>query len=194
MDKGERLDRALEAAVALLEGAPSKRLQVTNLNKGLFYLDLVALRDTGDTLTGAPYVALKQGPVLDQYKVDLIPSLMAAGFARQDDQGMEKPVVLLKPCESYHYMDDYLRSMAAAIARHVASKTAASISEFSHQNPGWIAAFEDGQGINVSPRRINMMLAMQQILDRDPWLDEPADEDVLRAFAESRSPKSEREV
>ena len=43
MDKGERLDRALEAAVALLEGAPSNRLQVTNLNKGLFYLDLVLM-------------------------------------------------------------------------------------------------------------------------------------------------------
>jgi uncharacterized phage-associated protein len=185
MDKGEKLDRALEAAAALLEGAPSNRLQVTNLNKALFYLDLVALRDTGRTLTGCTYVALNQGPVLDGYKDDLIPALEASGIARQDDHGMEKPIVLIKHVESFQYMDDSLRSAAATIAQHVASKTAASISEISHKNPGWIAAFEDGQGIGELPQRINMVLALDQVLSRDPWLDEPADEEVLRAFAES---------
>lgn len=185
MDKGEKLDRAIEATGALLQSAPSRRLQVTNLNKGLFYLDLVALRDCGATLTRCTYVALKQGPVLHNYKDDLIPALKASGIALQDDKGMEKPVVLLKEIESFVFMDDGLRTAAATIARHVGSRSAAEISEFSHLNPGWISAYAEGQEIGNPPQRINMTLALQQIIDADPWLDEPADEEVLRAFAAS---------
>jgi hypothetical protein len=175
MDAMEKLDRLVEVTAALLEGAPSHRLQITNLNKALFYLDLVALKETGETITGADYVALPQGPAVDGYKKTLIPALENMGVAEQDRDGMGKPVVLKRPPKSYHYLDDHLRARAAEVSAFVARKTAAQISDLSHGNPGWKIAFDKGQGQQKKAERINMMVAMQQIVEHDPWLDEKPD-------------------
>lgn len=183
MDTMEKLDRLAEAVAALLEGAPGHRLNTTNLNKALFYLDLVALRDTGAMITRASYVAFRQGPVVDDYKRTLLPALENMGIAQQDKVGMDKPVVLKTAPTSYHYLDDHLRARAADVAAFVARKTASQISHLSHENPGWKIAWERGQKQEKSAVPINMYIAMQQVADRDPWLDEPADEAMKEAFA-----------
>lgn len=185
MNNQEKMERLIEATVALLESAPSQRLQVTNLNKALFYLDLVALRDTGETLTRCRYVALEQGPVVDGYRDKLIPALVKKGLAHQDEVGKEKPVVLTRAIDSYRFMDDHLRAAAAQVAGYVAGKSAAGISRTSHGNPGWQIAYEHGSGINASPKPINMLVAMQQIMDTDPWMAAPPDEECEAAFQEA---------
>lgn len=186
-EKAERRRRRIEAAVALLQSAPGQRMQITNLNKALFYLDLAALRDTGRTITGNRYLALPQGPVFDGYKDQLIPDLIDEGLARQDDEGMAQPVVLTRKLDSFHYhfLDDHLRSLAARVAPAVAAETAASISDISHKNPGWRLAYAQGHQRGYPPCAINMFIAMQQIASDDPWLTEPAetDRDVDDAFA-----------
>src|SRR5262245_21678262 len=119
-------DRLIEATVALLASAPGRRMQVTNINKGLFYLDLAALRDTGQTITKNVYLALKQGPIMHRYQDLLVKDLSAAGLLRQDTTGMGKPLVLSKYSRrSYRYMDDHLRSVAMLVAVTVAGQTAA---------------------------------------------------------------------
>ena len=183
MEALERLNRLAEATAALLEGAPGHRLQITNLNKALFYLDLVALRDTGQTITGAEYVALPQGPAVDGYKKELIPALDHMGVAEQDNDGMGKPVVLKMAPKSYHFLDDHLRARAQEVAAFVARKTAAQISDLSHDNPGWKIAFDKGQGQQKKAERINMLVAMQQIVEHDPWLDETPDATLRESFA-----------
>jgi uncharacterized phage-associated protein len=181
-DKLEKQERLLEATVALLESAPGHRMQITNLNKALFYLDLAALRDTGKTITGNRYLALDQGPVLDGYKDNLIPALTSAKLARQDVEGMSQPVVLTKSLESYRYLDDHLRGLALRVAEKIATETASSVSDLSHKNPGWIMAYEQGQKQGLPPVAINMLIAMQQVVERDKWLDTPASKELEDIF------------
>ena len=88
----EKSLRLVEAAAVLLEGAPHHALNVTNLNKALFYLDLVALRDRGDTITRTTYLALTQGPVVAKYPTRLVQALENARLARQITSGMAKPI------------------------------------------------------------------------------------------------------
>lgn len=183
-DGKQTQERLIEAAVALLDGAPGRRMQITNLNKALFYLDLVALRDTGKTITDNVYLAFERGPVMDGYKEKLIGALEKAGLARQDIDGMSEPVVLTGSLPSYHYMDDYLREKAGEVARKVASVTAGRISIESHKNWGWkFADARQKKNGSGTPQRINMFIAMQQLCDKDPWLAEPPDEEVNAAFA-----------
>lgn len=182
-EEKEAQDRLIEATAALLENAPGRRMQITNLNKALFYLDLAALRDTGHTITKNVYVALPQGPVMNGYKEQLVRSLSTLGVLRQDDDGMGKPVVLRREVESYHYMDDHLRGLAATVAATIARRTAAAVSKISHENPGWRIAFARGQGKGAAPAPINLRVALQQISGDDDWLDQPADEELQSIFA-----------
>jgi uncharacterized phage-associated protein len=177
-EENETKERLTEATVALLENAPGRRMQITNLNKALFYLDLAALRDTGRPLTDNVYVAMNQGPVMDGYRENLIAGLSEAKLVRQDDNGMGKPVVLIGAVDSYRFMDDHLRGLAAKISVVVAAASAGDISDHSHKNPGWQIAFERGAKRGGAPAPINMFVAMQQIAQKDPWLREPADEQL----------------
>lgn len=139
-------ERLIDAVVAVLTAAGGE-LQIVNLNKALFYFDLVALRDTGRTYTGANYVALKNGPAVDGVLVD---ELVKRGIVDQ----IEERVVLRKGAPLRH------------LDRAVAAGTWASGT--SDRNPGWAAARRVGDGA-----RINLVLAMQQIVDDDPWVDAP---------------------
>jgi Protein of unknown function (DUF4065) len=179
MEYRDDQEKLVEAAVALLESAPGQRMQVTNLNKGLFYLDLTALRDRGETLTGRAYLAMRQGPVLHGYRDELIPELTARDLARQDDEGMGKPVVLTGRLQSFRFMDDYLRAKAKDVAQFVASHSAGGISERSHKNPGWTIAWEKGGKRNLAPAPIDMLIALQEIVDSDPWVSERSDDEFI---------------
>lgn len=180
MDDPEKTARLIEAAVALLEGAPGRRMQITNLNKALFYLDLAALRDTGETITHNDYVAMDKGPVVNEYKT-LVKELAKRNLAHQDVVGLEQPVVLDEPLKTYRYLDDFARSLAAQVASFVASHSAAGVSDLSHRNPGWQMAFNKSRGRKRAPAPIDMYLAMQQLADKDPWLVEEPDQEFLDA-------------
>jgi uncharacterized phage-associated protein len=182
MDDAEKKARVFEAIAALLDGAPGRRMQITNLNKALFYMDLAALRDTGATITDAVYLALDNGPVLNNYK-QIVQDLTEEKIAHQDVDGLEKPVVLDQPLNTYHYLDDHGRALAVRIANFIAQQSAREVSKLSHSNPGWLVAFNKGRARNLAPAPIDMFLALQQLGDDDPWLNEPPDEAFQKAIS-----------
>lgn len=179
----EKTMRLLEAASALLESAPSRRLNIVVFNKALFYLDLLALRDFGHTATGSTYLALPMGPVVAKYEKRLVKALTNAGIARQVTDGMAKPVELVSPLSEYHHLTPEERKYASAIAASVGKHTSADVSEFSHENLGWRHAFENGNKLGKPAAPIDMHLALQQVCDDDPWLTEPADDALVAAAA-----------
>ena len=97
--------RLLEAAAALLSAAKDKRLNTTNLNKAVFYLDLFALRYLGAPVTRSAFIALKLGPVVAKYEKRLIKPLMEEGIAVQEEEGMAKPIRLVREPSS-HFLSD----------------------------------------------------------------------------------------
>ncbi len=168
----------LEAAAVLLEGAGGSLL-TTSLNKALFYLDLHALLDTGATVTGETYVALRAGPVVEGYRERLIGELERTRIAMQDDDNPSyMPVILRHPVKPTR-LGAGLVAMAHTIGRWAASKQAVELSDFSHENPAWQLAWDRGSGQGSS---IDMRLAIQQLADADPWLDEPLSPSEKSAF------------
>lgn len=160
-------ERLIDAAIAVLEGAGG-RLDITNLNKSLFYFDLVMLRDVGATFTKAEYVALPRGPVVQDYRTDLVEALVRGGFATQGNDGMAKPVVL-KDERPHRFATDHVSviDVARKMGAKAKTRTATQLSEYSHENLGWKRAITRGNGTPI-----NMLLAMQQIAEVDPWLSE----------------------
>jgi hypothetical protein len=186
---GEKEQRLVEAAMAVLQATPKQELKIVLLNKALFYLDLIALRDTGDTVTHAAYIALQQGPVVAKYDERLIPALERRGLATQVMDGYAKPIRVKTQLTAFQYLTSELRSVAAEIGKEVADLTSTAASNFSHDNAGWQVAYNAGLGGGGKPKAINMTLAMQQLEDesgdRDPWLDETPDKQLLKAFLEA---------
>lgn len=158
----------LQAAAWLLKYANGE-LTRTNLNKALFYFDLAWYRDTGATYTGATYVALPRGPVVDGYKVHVVEALVREGLAAQHIvrwNGVEAK--LLRVADDVEGPDDpRLELVLRQVAEFVGPMTADAISEVSHDNLGWRAAIRNGDGTPI-----NMLLALQQLGPRDPWLSE----------------------
>jgi hypothetical protein len=188
-DAREREERLVEAAMAVLQATPDQELKIVLLNKALFYLDLVALRDTGETVTHATYVALKQGPVVAKYPERLVPALEKRGLALQGQDGDAKPVRVTKVLSEFQYLVGELRDVAEAIGKKVAGLTSAQASNFSHDNPGWQVAYSTGLGAGSRVKTIDMTLAMQQLddapADRDSWLDANPDDELLKAFRDA---------
>lgn len=182
-----RRERLVEAAARLLEAAGGS-LHITSLNKALFYLDLFALRDLGRTVTETTYLALPAGPVAAKYESRLVRALEDAGLAQQDeaeDSGA-KPVCLLASPETKLVAGEALL-LSKRIGAWASRKTAASLSELSHRNSGWQMAWDRGLGAKKPAQPINLSIAMQQVLDADPWLDESPDADAAAAFADADS-------
>jgi hypothetical protein len=173
VDKAEKGERLVEAGAAVLSGFASRRANVTVLQKVLFYTDLFALRDTGETVTRSAYIALPQGPVVSQYEGRLIRPMTKRGIADQIVEGMAKPIVL-KQEPKYRLLSASEVAAARDTARAFDARkmTSAGASKLSHENPGWMLAWSQGLGgPDRKPKPINMVLAMQQILDADSWLD-----------------------
>ena len=74
-----------------------------------------------------------------------------------------------------HAMTPEIRDVAREVAEFCARKTVTSLSDISHKNPGWDIAWKEGQRKGCV-RPINMLIAMQQIVDDDPWMQRPLDE------------------
>jgi hypothetical protein len=172
----ERRSRLLEAASQVLAAAPDQRLNTVNLNKALFFLDLAALRDLGETITGNAYIALHWGPVIAKYRERLITALEEEGIAEQEDEGdtLSKPIRLRRAIDRKFIPEGFLYTLERVVA-WVSSQSAVGISDHSHENPGWEHAYRTGLGSEKDrrPKSIDMNLALQQFAERDPWLDEP---------------------
>lgn len=183
----EKKQRIAEASWLLLDRAPGRRLKLVPLNKGLFYLDLCALRDLGYTFTKATYLALPFGPVVADYPKRLVRTLEDRGIARSEQgpaEELAKPMVLLA-APQLAYADEYVREKAAEIFESVGKMSSGRASDFSHKNPGWKLAYKAGLGSGKKAMPINMAIAMQQIVDSDPWLVQPLGMRAERAIRQA---------
>jgi uncharacterized phage-associated protein len=172
-----RTFRVVEAAMAILQATPGKRLGITVLNKALFYAELCTLRDTGQPLTGFDFLALPQGPVLAHYERALVRALEKNGLAEQAADGWEKPVLVRRAMEKFDHLTAEERGIAELVARKIHDKSATWVSEYSHENLAWQHAFRIGVGT-----RIDMDVALQQVVEDDPWMDEDVDAVVEESF------------
>ena len=87
----------------------------------------------------------------------IVPRALSVRGRRRPDPGFGRHVVFLRP----------------------ASRQA---SDFSHENSGWQLAW-DTYGRTGKPTAVNMRIALQQIVEDDPWIDLPLlnDDDILAA-------------
>lgn len=183
MDPNEKCERLIEAASAILNAAPRQRLNAVVLNKALFYLDLASLRDHGATITQNTYVALQQGPVVAKYPQRLIGKLEELGIAKQfSEWDGSKPVVLENRPQHFQYIDADALILVSAVTSYFADLSSAAASEFSHDNPGWQLAWDEYRRTGA-PTAVNMRIALQQIVEDDPWMDVPLldDNEILAA-------------
>ena len=182
MDANEKSERLVEVASAVLDAAPNRRLNTVVLNKAIFYLDLASLRDRGELLTGNAYIALQQGPVVAQYQKRLIDRLEARGIAHQVDEWDGSKPVTLTALPEYRFLDEPARVQASRVTAFFANQTSKEASDYSHENPGWLLAWAE-YGRTGKPCSINMQVALQQILQEDPWMDQPllGAKDILAA-------------
>jgi uncharacterized phage-associated protein len=183
MDAQEKSDRLIETAIAALSASPSHRLNAVVLNKALFYIDLASLRDHGATLTGNTFVAIQWGPVIAKYAQRLIGPLESRGIARQTSEwDGSKPIVLEARPSEFHFISAESLLLVSDVVTFFADATSRRASEFSHQNPGWQLAWSEFRRTG-RPCAIDMRVAMQQIIEDDPWMDVPLadDDEVLRA-------------
>ena len=183
MESNDKSQRLIEAASAVLHAAPNRSLNVVVLNKVLFYLDLAALRDRGDTITHNAYVAIQNGPVVAKYPQRLIKILEERGIARQISQwNGSKPIVLETCPKHFEFLDSDAMITVADVTNFFADATSKIASDFSHMNSGWKLAW-DRYLCEGKPAAVNMRIAMQQIVESDPWMRVPlsCDEEILAA-------------
>ncbi len=186
MDTNEKSLRLIEAASAVLHAAPDHSLNVVVLNKVLFYLDLASLRDRGETITQNTYIALQKGPVIAKYPQRLIGQLEQRGIAKQISQwDGSKPILLENGPTHFDFLDSDSMILVSDVTTYFSDASSAAASRFSHKNAGWEIAWNQYLREN-KPAAINMRIAMQQIVESDPWMQVPlAGEDEILAAADN---------
>lgn len=183
MKPNDKSQRLIEAASAVLHAAPGRSLNAVVLNKVLFYLDLALLRDRGETITHNAYIALQNGPVVAKYQQRLITPLEEQGIARQISRwDGSKPIVLDDCPAHFEFLDSDAMITVSDVTEFFADATSKIASDFSHQNPGWQLAWNhflrEGR-----PTAVNLRIAMQQLVESDPWMQVPlsSDDEILAA-------------
>jgi uncharacterized phage-associated protein len=182
----EPKDRLAEAAMACLQAAGGS-MNMVNLNKALFYADLAALLQTGHSITGQSYIALRQGPVVAKYDRRVVRVLESLGWARQQKIGQAKPLTIVALPRSFPSLPENAIGLIAKIASTIANLTASAVSIHSHENPGWIVAFEQGLGAGLPAKPIDMHLALQQLVDDADleWLNAELTEEEQKVVEEA---------
>jgi uncharacterized phage-associated protein len=176
---GNENTKLIEASMALLQAVPDQQLKIVALNKALFYLDLIALRDVGHVVTDQKYVALPMGPVVENYPNRVVKALVSSGYAEQLTVGAARPLHVVRPYKEYKHLDDTVLAMAADMGRLFVRFTSTLLSDYSHKNPGWLIARQRYVEGRQAPE-INMRIAMQQLgHDDNDWLDSGIDADLL---------------
>ncbi len=144
-------------------------MNIVKINKALFYADILALRDLGNTITRNTFLALDQGPVVAKYDKHLVKAMEKAGLGRQLKIGKAKPLELTAAPMRGPLTDDEVR-LLRIVSGSLTHATSADASAFSHENHAWRLAYEAGLGAGGPPKPVNLVLAMQQMVDPDPWL------------------------
>ncbi len=183
MDVYEKSERLIEAASAVLNAAPSHRLNAVVLNKTLFYLDLAALRDRAETITGNTFIGIQQGPVVAKYPQRLIGQLESRGIAKQiSEWDGSRPIFLEASPQHFQFLDSEAMALVSVVTSFFADSTSRWASDYSHENPGWQLAWNEYRRTG-RPCAINMRVALQQIIEDDPWMDLPLlnDDEILAA-------------
>ena len=182
MEPEERSERLIEAASAILNAAPDRRLNIVVLNKALFYLDLASLRDRGATITHNAFIAIQHGPVIAKYPKRLVGQLEGLGIAKQISS---KPIVLESCRPHFNFLDSDAMILASAVTNFFADASSRQASDYSHENAGWKRAWVESQRTG-KPSVVNMRVAMQQIIEADPWMELPLiDDEQLLAAADN---------
>jgi hypothetical protein len=185
MPPEERSDRLIEAASAILNVVPNQRLNIVVLNKSLFYLDLVSLRDHARPVTYNSYIAIQQGPVVAKYPQRLVGQLESRRIGKQiSEWDGSKPIQLEQFPEHFRYLDADALALAAAVASNFALLSSRQASDYSHDNPGWRLAWNDYRR-SGKPAAIDMRVAMQQVIEDDPWMEIPPSDDEVLADADA---------
>lgn len=184
--KAPKRTKTVEAAALLLDATSNKQLNIVPLNKALFYLDLVCLRDLGRLATEGKYVALDFGPAVSNYPRTLVKRLVKLGIAKEIDVDEYAKPLRLIATPPLELIDEQIQEKAARIASTVEKRSATSLSDYSHRNVGWRIAYEAGQGVvGRAARLIDMRIAMQQICDSDdPWMDEALSPESVEDISE----------
>lgn len=175
-------DRLLQAAIDLIDRAGGK-LNRYKLNKALFYLDLYHYAETGETYTGATYIAEKFGPVVQDYKEALITPLLTSGAATEppEREGTQAWKSLeLAPGSQSDVPDEIGRLGAKVLAMFQDPEF--DLDQYVHENMGWKCAYHAGAGTPV-----NILLAYEQIAPHDAWIDEPLTDHELAQIELSRA-------
>ncbi len=185
MEPNEKSERLIEAATAVLNAAPDRRLNAVVLNKALFYLDLASLRDRTETITGNTYIAIHKGPVIAKYPQRLIGQLESRGIGKQISEWDGSKPILLESCpQHFNFVDSDALILVSAVTSYFANASSRRASEYSHENPGWQLAWNHYRRTG-KPTAVNMRIAMQQIIEDDPWMDLPLlDDDEILAAAD----------
>ena len=184
MEPEERSERLIEAASAILNAAPDRRLNIVVLNKALFYLDLASLRDRGATITHNAFIAIQHGPVIAKYPKRLVGQLEGLGIAKQISQWDGSKPIVLESCRP-HFLDSDAMILASAVTNFFADASSRQASDYSHENAGWKRAWVESQRTG-KPSVVNMRVAMQQIIEADPWMELPLiDDEQLLAAADN---------
>lgn len=172
MSVSDKKQKLTDAAAAILARAPNNELNIVVLNKALFYVDLVSLRDHGSTLTENTYIALENGPVVAKYPQRLVKRLAEAGIAEQAERwDGAKPMVLIAEQDAADFLTPHLDAISR-VTEHFSKMTSEAASDYSHKNPGWSLAWRSSRE-SGKPSPINMMIALQQIVEDDPWTSAP---------------------
>ena len=183
MNTSEKSERLIEVACAILNVVPNHRLNTVVLNKVLFYLDLISLRDHAEPLTHNPYIAIQQGPVVAKYAQRLVGQLESRGLGKQlSEWDGSKPIQLEILPEHFRYLDADDLNRISTVASYFAPLTSRQASEYSHENPGWQLAWNEYRRTG-KPTVINLRVALQQVIEDDPWMETPLlkDDEILAA-------------
>jgi len=173
------MSRQIQAAAALLDAAQNHKFNAITFNKAMFYADLVALRDLGKTISGSSYTAAPQGPLLTNYR-ELVAALEQKGIAEQIVEDDKEPIVALDTAAVPPLPEEELL-IVKNVGQKVSMWTSGKASDISHENPGWIL------GQKMPLKRINLLVAMQQIVEDDPWISEPCTPEELEAVQRGTS-------
>ena len=148
----------IDAAVRILASVSDGHLDVIKLNKILFYLDLKSLLECGETVTHKDFIAIKQGPVILNYRKCLVDSMKEKGLIAVEGDTL----ILLNRTvfDGKFYSDEFLYVLDIS--------NDDSFWDWYKENIGWQIAYREGLGRGRKPQFINMHLAMQQIVD-DNW-------------------------
>ena len=188
-----KTNKLMEATMAVLQATPERQLKIVVLNKALFYLDLMVLRDFGNVITDQEYVALPQGPVVNEYKTALIGALTRSKLVEQLqlDGDKAKPIRVVKPLDRFECLNASELRLAEKVGASFSTLTSMAVSAFSHANPGWMMAHRNFVEGRPAPK-INMRLALQQLCDDEDeaWLDAPMDPVVMADCEKARNATS----